>query len=222
MYPSAYPEVHKYSHLRRLLQAHVDMQFEDVRTLLMLPRGKTLPGGCNFAAATMLFNIIAGSSVALYNTSEQALAITGDRGKRFRSLLSDFYPWDGEKVPKSDFASILYDLARNPLSHSLGLDPPPSTKSAFQTVEIVKWPLTRARILKLEESVRRPKWALATIADTSDLIGGGKKYALSIPALYWGVHGMLRSLFADTSHAVKAEALAEKYEVEWTWHIEVV
>lgn len=221
-YPSEYPDAQKYPHLKQLLRNHLDMQFEDVRTLLMLPRSKTLRGGCNFAAAAVLFNIIAGSSIALYDTSEEVLTKKGIAGKRFKRLLEDFYPWVGEVLSKREFATTLWELARNPLAHTLGLDKLPSVASPYKTVELVKWPLTLARILMLEESAKRPEWTLPTIAAVSELISGGKKYALSIPALYWGIHQMLRALLASPTHALKAEDLAKKYKLEWVWHIEVL
>lgn len=45
MLPSEYPEVQSYSHLQRLLADHIDMQFEDVRLLLRLPRKGSTVGG---------------------------------------------------------------------------------------------------------------------------------------------------------------------------------
>src|SRR2546430_509260 len=122
MLPSEFPEVQSRAGLKRLLAEHVDMQFVDVRTMLQLPladlaRGFTptsyilkivrrilhlpelgLAGGCNFATASFLLNIIAGSSVCFYNTSESAFTTRNDRRDRFKKLLADFYPWHGEPV----------------------------------------------------------------------------------------------------------------------------
>src|SRR6266446_4256412 len=121
MLPSEYPEVQAWDSLRRLLAEHVDMQFIDLRTMLRLPMAG-LAGGCNFAAASFLFNIIAGSSVCFYKTNEQAFTEKRDRSQRFRMVLTDFYPWHGELVDKGEAIEILYEAARNPLAHSLGLE----------------------------------------------------------------------------------------------------
>ncbi len=219
MYPSQYLEIQGYPDLRYLVQRHLDMQFEDLRTMLLLPRGKFL-GGCNYATAALLLNVIAGSSVVFYEASEQALAKTGDRGKRFKEVIKKYYPWDGEDISQGEFAHVLYELARNPLVHALGLDERPGA-TPFRTVALLKWPLTRSRVLKLEESEDRPKWTRAAISKDS-LIESGSEYTLSIPSLYWGVHQMLRRLFADPNQVRKADALAAKFKDEWTWRIMVL
>jgi hypothetical protein len=66
-----------------MLQGQVDMQFSDLRTLLRLPQAG-LESGCNFTAAAILFNLIAGSSVFFYDPSEDSLRDRQARGKRFK------------------------------------------------------------------------------------------------------------------------------------------
>src|SRR5437773_9677467 len=99
MLPSEFPEVHGRTGLKRLLFEHVDMQFDDIRTMLRLPMAD-LTGGCNFAATAVLFNIISGCSVCFYHASEEALTAVGQAGRRFRGLLEEFYPWVGESLSK--------------------------------------------------------------------------------------------------------------------------
>jgi len=218
MLPSEYPEVQTYASLRQLLAAHVDMQFDDLRTLLLLPRGKALRGGCNFATAALMFNIIAGSSVCFYKVDLESLSAQRNRGKRFKELLERYFPWEGESLSKTKFVSLLYDLARNPLVHSLGLDPPPAKGVPGEHTVLTKWPLTPAKVASLEESVAKPRWAYPTVT-TTEYVAGGKEHAISIPALYWGVHIMLRKVFADPVQADGAERLASEYEKEWTWYV---
>ncbi|MGH7800245.1 MAG: hypothetical protein ACREOW_06380 [Thermodesulfobacteriota bacterium] len=218
MLPSEFPEVQCYPSLKRLLEAQVDMQFIDLQTLLRLPQ-EGLKGGCNFTAATVLFNIIAGSSVCFYGTSEEALCNQGDRGQRFKAILELFYPWQGEPILKDDFIYALYKSARNPLTHSLGLDAPPNDSTIGKQITLIKWPLTEEQISELEVSSTRPVWAPPTIVHKKTLAYGSIELAISVPTLYWGVHRMLHALFADSTHAAKADALAKTFSPQWDKYV---
>lgn len=218
MLPSEFPEVQRYSNLKRLLEAQVDMQFVDLRTLLLLPQ-RGLEGGCNFTAAAVLFNIIAGSSVCFYDPSEEALRNRGDRGRRFKAILEQFYPWQGEPILKDDFISALFESARNPLTHSLGLDAPPNGSSTGKQITLIKGPLTEEQIRELEESSTRPVWAHATVIHQKTLAYGSMELAISVPTLYWGVHCMLRALFVDSAHAARADALAKAFSPQWDKYV---
>ena len=214
MLPSEFPEVQSYPNLKRLLEGQVDMQFVDLRTLLRLPQ-EGLEGGCNFTVANVLFNLVAGSSVCFYDPSEEALRNRGDRGRRFKAILEQFYPWQGEPLPKDDFISALYDSARNPLTHRLGLDAPPNGSSMGKQIALMKWPLTEEQIRELEESSTRPVWVHTTVVHQKNLAYGSTELAISVPALYWGVHRMLHALFADSAHAARADALAKIFSLQW-------
>jgi hypothetical protein len=150
MLPSEFAEVQAHGDLKRLLAEHVDMQFVDLRTMLRLPLAG-LAGECNFAAASFLFNIIAGSSVCFYRTSDAAFTARRDRGLRFMGVLDDFYPWHGEPVARA--TAILYQAARNPLAHSLGLEAPPAAGHTSREIALAKRALTEAEIAQLESGV---------------------------------------------------------------------
>jgi len=219
MLPSEFPEVQRYPNLKRLLEAQVDMQFIDLRTLLRLPQEQMgLKGGCNLTAAAILFNIIAGSSVCFYNPSEQALADRTGRSKRFKEVLEKFYPWQGEPIPKDQCVSVLYDRTRCSLVHSLGLDVPPRG-SMGQTVVLEKGPLTEEQVHELEESSSRPVWVPSTIVHKRPLAHGAIELAISVPTLYWGVHRMLHALFADSTHAAKSDDLAKAFSHQWDKYV---
>src|SRR3954454_22554826 len=95
MVPSQFVEVQDYWPLRRLLRIQVDMQFHDLRSLLQLPRPDLdLDGGCNLTATSLCCNIVAGASVLFYDASPAALEARGDRSRRFRELMRDYYPWE--------------------------------------------------------------------------------------------------------------------------------
>lgn len=217
MLPSEFQEVQGYPNLKRLLEAQVDMQFVDLRALFRLPLSD-IEGGCNFAASAVLFNIIAGSSVCFYEPSVAALNDRRARGKRFKEVLEKFYPWGGEPISKDLCVLILYDSARNPLTHSLGLEAPPMDSIGKQFV-LKKWPLGQTEILELEDSPQRPDWAGATITSKQMLAYGTEEVVISVPSLYWGVHRMLHSLFSDRNHATKADNLAKEFSLQWDKYV---
>jgi hypothetical protein len=104
------------SSLRRLCSDHFDMQIEDVRVLLRMPKAG-YPAGCNFAAAAVLFNMIAGVSVCFYDASPKALT-NGDRGKRFKNVLIDFFPWPTGSRPRMAPTSSTSSVATRWRTHS--------------------------------------------------------------------------------------------------------
>ncbi len=217
MLPSEFPEVQSRNALKRLLAVHVDMQFKDLRTMLRLPL-PGLDGGCNFAAAAFLFNVIAGGSVCFYNTSDQAFKTRGDRSERFRNVLRDFYPWAGEPLAKEEAVQLLYAAARNPLAHSLGLDAPPTPGHVSQEIALGKRSLTDLQITELEDSAVRPAWLLPTITKMK-AESGADKFIISVPALYWGVHRMLRALFMEENQVGNADAVAKRFGPLWDKYI---
>ena len=88
-----------------MLEAQVDMVFADLRTLLRLPIHDLT--GCNLTAGAMLFNLIAGSSVCFFEASKAGLKNGRDRGRRFCTLINDFFPREGEKLPAEDIAETI-------------------------------------------------------------------------------------------------------------------
>ena len=189
------------------------MQFIDLRTLLRLPQSG-LEGGCNFTAASVLFNLIAGSSVCFYNPSKDVLGKRGNRGDRFKGLLMEFYPWQEELMSKDEGIEVLYKSARNPLAHSLGLDAP-SNESPGREVRLQKVPLDESQVYELENSFTRPVWTPPTIASKGRLASGAIEIVISVPALYWGVHRMLQTLFSASTHTSRANELAEVFSPLW-------
>jgi hypothetical protein len=170
------------------------MQIADVRVLLRMPKAG-YPAGCNFAAVAVIFNLIAGVSVCFYHASPKALR-NGDRGKRFKNVLIDFFPWPSNIAPK-DGASVFYKFGRNPMAHALGLDVPDAPE-----IGINKGALSERRVLELEDAANLPKWAAPALRRQGD------DYEIGVAGLYWGFHRLLRSLFADQQQSDAAEAVA--------------
>ncbi len=111
---------HRGSLLELFLKPLVESPLHDVRCLMQLPKGR-LKAGCNLSAGILLLNMIAGISVCLYDANLKEFNSENKRRKRFKGLLSEYYPWENEPIEKEQATEILWSNARNPLTHSLGL-----------------------------------------------------------------------------------------------------
>ena len=201
MNPSDFGAVQPYPHLRRLLVIQLDMQFADLRGLLRLPLKKAgIGAGCNLTAAALLFNIISGSSVLFYQSSMKALKNQSGRGQRFKELLGRYYPFEHDDLPRAAAPTVLYEAARNPLAHALAIQ----VGRRHATVTYMKDSLPAARVRELATTRHRPSWTGPTVR-----IEGGL-CLISIWALAWGAHEMLRRLFEDDKQAKRADATATR------------
>lgn len=174
MLPSQLSEFNSYPSVHSFVKYHLDMQFDDVRGMMRLPLPEIgIQAGCNFAVAATLCNLISGISVVLYTPKNSK----SGSGARFKALLKEFYPWEPQKdKDKENKAKTVYDLVRNPLSHSLGV-----LRKGSLPIAIAKNSLTEAQLEEIENSSVRPAWVpLAVVGDSS-------KYILSVWGLYWGV-----------------------------------
>jgi hypothetical protein len=198
MLPSAFAEISHVTEpsLKRMFRDHLDMQVEDLRVLLRMPRSG-FPGGCNFAAAAMIFNLIAGASVCLYNANEKTLRKEPPAGAHFRGILEKYFPWGAEPVAAVDGARVIYKYSRNPLAHSLGL-----ARAGVPDIAVAKKRLGPNQIEALEDSAVRPSWAAPALTPE------GGNYTLDIAGLYWGLHRMLHAVVADPVQRQGAERLA--------------
>ena len=86
----------RFPSVAKFLEKQVEVQIAELRVLLQQP---LLQGGtdCSFAAANALLNLISGLSVCLFESSCEALTNRRDRGKRFKKLLREYFPWAGEQ-----------------------------------------------------------------------------------------------------------------------------
>lgn len=193
MKPSEFEEVADYPGLKDFLDRHFDMQVNDVRCMLLLPMADAgLDAGCNFAAVNILSDLIAGSSVLFYCASIEGLTNPGDRGKRFKRLVDDFFP--SEPLGSSETSKALYAVVRNPLTHALGV--------GDERVLVAKDRLSAEQVTELEEAKKRPAWCPAPVSKDDSA------YVVDARGLYWGFHRMLHGLFAAPQHAGPADRLA--------------
>lgn len=197
MLPSQFPEFVAYPTVYGFVKHQLDMQFNDVRAMMKLPLPEVgIDAGCNFATVATLCNLIGGISAVLYAPRHK---ISGsrkrnDRGKRFKTLLEEFYPWDRDE-DRMDKAKTLYEIARNPLVHALGV----LDKARGRRVIIKKSPLIEDQIEEMERSDIRPDWVSAAV--TID----PANHIINVWGLYWGVFHLVRQLAKNADQMQAAE-----------------
>jgi hypothetical protein len=210
--PSAYVSQSAYPALHGLIRDHIDMQFEDLRTLLYLPIGDLgLHGGMNLLATAAILNAISGASMIFIDADSAFDEKARDNYPRFKRAVRDYFPWQDEDLHPTNGVHVLWQMARNPLVHSFGLDFDRGKIEGRvpiewrQSVALNKRPLGRDQVEALEMP-ERPEGVGPTLRQVRP-----RHYVLSVAGLYWGLHGMLRAMFADGSEMAKAETLASYF-----------
>jgi len=199
MNASQLPDLAGYPAVQRMVREHLDMQFEDVRSMLRLPAGD-LAGGCNFTAAAMLTNLVGGFSVVLYDDPDPTMPLATQRsrrGDRFRHLLVDHFPHDPVlEPPKATVVDVIYTFARNSLTHALGLRQPGEPE-----INLCKRPLTPDEIETIERSQARPARLVGAIVAQR----GVAAFDVSVIGLYWATFRLLETLVTNNRHIAFAE-----------------
>lgn len=184
------------------VRQHLDMQFDDLRTMMKVPLPAIgLTGGCNFACAVALCNLISGVAKVLYHRPP-GMPGTGDG---FVALMIQFYPWQPTE-PQQRNAEILYDFVRNPLVHSLGAAITPEQRQ--NEVVIAKSARSEEELERLETSTDYPAGiSLAVVTD-------GNGHTIWIAALYWGFVRLFSKLCGEADQMRYAEDRLR--ELGWT------
>ena len=173
---------------------------------MRLPQGE-LEAGCNLAAISWILNIVSGLSVSFFLCiGKIGLDTNGDRGSRFKALLSRYYPW--QPIDICDVPDILWKYLRNPLSHSLGILEGRKLKAlGGKDVTVRKKPLSPEEIAGLETSDEVPDFLKTGLTQGGTMVlpgsmppEAGLKHIgiqVSVPTLYWGLYRLMYSLFGD-------------------------
>lgn len=209
MRPEHIPELARYPRIQAFVVHHLAMQFGDVRAMLRLPTGdgeSRIENGCNFAAASTLCNLISGISVVLFDRRGRAPGRRRpprDRGVRFRNLLNaNYYPWQPseDRMPK---ICALYDLARNPLAHSLGVLEPDRQMpfSCEKPPEGLSQPQVNGLDVVYDGGTLEPA-----------LVIESEVCHLNVPYFYAAVVEMFRALVCDSEQMRATEACFERGE----------
>ena len=204
--PSQFPEASPYHALREVFRRQIDMQFADLHVALQLPAASIDPNvGLNLTTASLLFSLVAGASVLLYEPNWRAFKTGAGSGSRFKAALKEAYPWqDDDRLSGAAAAELLYKWARNPLVHSLGIGkdrhaiPAAPGAQPYDRILFVKWALSADQVQQLAQgSLTRPPWLPGTVTHDDVSI------EFSVPTLAWGTHVMWRALIADYGHAAE-------------------
>ncbi len=211
------PELQNYPHVFTFVRETLSMQFADVRSMLRLP----LPeqgiidgagyGGCNFAVAIVLCNLVSGISVTIFKPSNPTRIDNKGKtkwvgsGEAFKQLLKNFYPWEqgGNGI---EGAEALYSYFRNPLTHALGVQHGQSYR-----IRISKSPspLQNNQIEEMEESSARPSWLLPGISSS------GTQWNLVAEGFYRDVFHMFWNLARNEQQMRMAEQRFSNRDIVW-------
>lgn len=191
MNPSKFPEIKGYPTIVKILEKHIDMWFEDIRAMLLLPLHKNM-GGCNFATIDFICDIISGVSAILYKPYE------GIRKDRFKEIMRNYYPWKEEGIEPGEGIKIIYNWVRNPITHRLGF----LSKDEKPTI-IEKSPLNIDQIEEIED-ISKP-----IDLKTIEIKGDGIR--INVLGLYRGLHVMLKKLFRNENEMKRTEEYWKSY-----------
>ena len=182
------------------------LSFGDVHTMLRLPirdkePNKELGAACTFAITHVLLSVISGVSGTLYDPSRSKDG-NWDVGEKFKKLLIQYFPWDHEPEPRlrpEASAGIIYDVFRNPLTHSLGLN-----TNRRKRIEIKRADGLHERVIEqLESGPRLHQSSTVKRTDT--------EIELFVEPLYWGVRRMIEKLTTDKVRMKAAERFLNQF-----------
>ena len=183
----------------KFLDSQVEMQIADLRVMMGMPRRNGEPG-FNLSSLNVMLDLVAGFSVCLFEASEAALTNRQDRGSRFKRLLTDYYPWEADEWGAEGRSEWLWNVARSPLAHALGvLDP-----SIAPWFVAAKRPLSAMEIGSLESDPAHPAWLPGTLV-LNVQENAAAAVVLSVPTLYWGTWRMVEALCQDEHQMDLAE-----------------
>jgi hypothetical protein len=191
----------------------LDRHFTDVRAMLQLPRPDIgIRASCNFGVASTLCNLLSGISTTIYKPADllhEAQSNCG-AGRAFQGLIRDFFPYQPHGAV--DFPRELYEYARNPLVHALGLAnaAPPVVSLLLGRVLHVPHPdsgWTDHELNDLESG--RYNMTVPGVEINS------QGWALYADSFYFDVIELLRRLTADAAQMQAAETRFQQGVYNW-------
>jgi hypothetical protein len=191
--------------LRRAFN-HASAMLADCYTMLgVRPAPGSNGGRCNFAIALVLACIVDGLAMEAYPCTP-----SGRRGDQFLRIakLLERMPWGDKRrgwITRREAAQVFYDELRNPLVHYLGGDTHPKRRrpgfsDAAGILELHdNSTISPDRLEQLE--TWPPDSPVMWVKPRS--APGKRRIVVSMPALYWHVKALARSLAKDSS-AIRA------------------
>jgi hypothetical protein len=190
---------------RVLVERISNLFLMDVHAMLRLPRPEVaISQACNFTISSALMNFVSGISVTLFEPPADGR----NTGRKFRDLVTAFYPWDTEPLNAinrtGEGATILYETFRNPMAHALGFqDPEPP--GPIRVTRFAGDGLSEPDLETIETSIQRPT-AVLRGAPTLRRVAATQALELNAENFYWGTRELVRRLTADATRMAAAEA----------------
>jgi hypothetical protein len=183
-------------HVAGLIQSMIAPTFQDVRTMLQLPRPDLgMLGGCNFQIGNTLFNLASGLSALLFRQNSR------DSGAAFKRFFTEHY-WvidPPEGATFEDASDLMYRDFRNPMVHILGL-----SSSGFDDGDLI--PFQGARRIKFKKHEKGlDSHALQSIEmaeqrpvdNSPTLVVRETSAVLDCTMFYWGMRRVLELILQN-------------------------
>jgi hypothetical protein len=202
-----------YPHVKGFLEQVIDMQFNDVRAMLQLPRPDIgIRPGCNFAIVSSLCNLISGVSTTIFKPSDLLHKVRSKyrSGRAFRELVADFFPYTPPGA--NDFPRELYNLCRNPMVHSVGVRDAASPVVYFTRIHDPAHQDRGWSDQELED-LERPDRPFQLSA--AGVVIDPQRWTLNCDSFYLDVIEMLRRLTSDAPQMQAAERRFKQGVFNW-------
>jgi hypothetical protein len=210
-----------YQTVHAFVYHHVRMQFEDVGAMLRLPlQAQGVANGCNFAAASVICNLLSGISVTIFQPAvthrppdrHGNMQIIGS-GEAFREFVTAFYP-EAKAARRAAVASVLSRQLRNPFAHALGVLTPGAPQLDINRVSSPNAAtrgdgITAAELTAIEELPQRPGNIPTGVQ------GADPNWQIIVDFLYRDALDMMVALGQDAHQMNQAEARFQAGTYAW-------
>jgi hypothetical protein len=202
--------------IRRVF-VHASAMLADVYTMLEFgvnPPPRTNGGRCNFSIALVLACVLDGLA-----TEIDPIVPSNDQYQRLRSLVHRLSPeWGTRKyrwITADEAAKVLWTEIRNPLVHNLGADTRPNVRRAKHSDAAVVHPMRDRTLLTpddVEAVVDWPEcWPIMWAKGKDE--PGKRRLVVALPALYWHVKRLARTMALDEQMLKAALQLRKRGKV---------
>jgi len=207
---------HLPENVQKLIEWQIKMQFEDIHALLRLPLDDLNGiGGCNYVTANALLSLMSGFSVL----TTPRLDTERNSRAEFKNTMRKYFPWDMTQAitrnEQNGFIDDLYNLFRNSLTHSLGIN-----KRGSRYGSILKNSMPENEIEDLEKALDCPGPPFVYLSNRSRRRGARVGLDLRIPSFYWCVRKMFynmtndRELMEQLEKAIQDKGILEMLSAE--------
>lgn len=138
------------------------------------------------AVSLLLLSTVGGISKILHAPGRDRDA------EKFKGVLKKWYPWDldaPEGITADEAGSVLYEVFRCPLVHSLGIEKNDGRKIKLGLLEFAADENAAAHIVDIVRARERP--------NKPSIVYSSEKTVLWLHSFYWGVRLMIEQMLED-------------------------